>query len=146
MSQIKLNKTPFDGVKRESEERINQQNRATKKSFKTNFTKVTVGKQIVGTVEDGVFFKRIHGSRHFLRKPKAISFDTDTIKQAQAAGAQHVEILDLEDGKLYRATILLILEKGIRLNRGFGDQIALPLSYWNVEQTNQIESANWGSI
>jgi translation initiation factor IF-1 len=144
MSQFKLNENPFEGIKRGSDERINQQNRALEKSFKTNSTKISVGTQIVGSVKNGIFFKRIHGSRHFLRKPLAISFDNNTITEAQEAGATRVEILNLEDGKVYLATIAHILEKGIRINRGFGDQVALPLSYWQVKQTGKIETSKWG--
>lgn len=46
-----------------------------------------------------------------------------------------VEVVDTESGRVFRAPIGLILENGIPLNRGFGEQLALPLGQWLVEDT-----------
>lgn len=114
--------------------------------FNSHCTKILVGNTIVGAVKDGVFLKRVRGSRHFLKKPPAIALNTDTIEQAFNLGATKIAIHDLESGKFYRATIELIYEKGFKLNRGYGDQLALPISRWEVEQTDQKEQCNqWGA-
>ena len=50
---------------------------------------------------------------------------------------QFVEIHDKESNKIYRAATKKILEKGLPINRKFGDQIVLPLKYWEVIEENK---------
>jgi hypothetical protein len=86
----------------------------------------------VGAVKDGVFHKRVYGSRHFLRKPPAIALDLESLARAEAAGAHSVEIDDHETGLIYRATFEVIRAHGLSIDRGFGEQIALPFRWWNI--------------
>lgn len=146
MRIINLSKNPLDGIKRASTERNETSLQGASHLSHENFSNISVGTQIVGKVLNGVFSKRVHGSRHFLRKPPAIALDIDTVEQALRLGATKVEVYDMESGMLYRAKIDLIFEKGFRFNRGFGDQIALCLSRWEIEQTDQgKQSTHWGA-
>jgi hypothetical protein len=86
----------------------------------------------VGAVKDGVFHKRVQGSRHFLRKPPAIALDVESLARAEVAGARSVEIDDEETGLTYRADFETIRAHGLRIDRGFGEQIALPFQRWNT--------------
>lgn len=95
--------------------------------------KIKVGNKIVGVVVGDIFVKRLHSKTHFLRKPKAIAFDIDTLIQAQELGASLVRIIDLDTDLVYIVSIELIYEKGFYFNRGFGDQLGLTLNYWQVE-------------
>lgn len=143
MSVNNLQKSPFDGIKRATDERIDQFSQETGKISQDNCTKIKVGNQVVGIVENGVFEKRIHGSRHFLRKPMAIAMDESSLAQASKLGAKIVKIIDLDTGLIYIVTIELIYKKGFRFNRGFGDQIGLTLNYWqctNGQGKNLITS------
>ncbi len=101
---------------------------------------IYVGRHIVGYVRGGVFHKTLR-SNHFLQKPPAIAFDVSTLRDAEQAGAQRVEIVDAESKRIYRAAISTIWTNGFRLNRGFGRQIALPLAEWNrdTERAEQLE-------
>jgi len=92
---------------------------------------VSVGGRTVGRVAGKVFYKSIRGSVHLLQKPRAIAFDLSTLRDAQAAGAVSVQVTDTESGAVYRAGIDLVFRDGFRLNRGHGDQQALPLDRWN---------------
>lgn len=84
----------------------------------------------VGHVSGDNFHKRIQGSRHLLRKPPAIAFDISTLQDAEQAGAGFVIVTDTDTDKRYRASIKSIFVHGTRFNRGWGDQIYLPLDWW----------------
>ncbi len=86
----------------------------------------------VGAVIGDVFSKRVQGSRHFLRKPPAIALDVESLARAEAAGARSVEIHDEESGLTYRADFETIRAHGLRIDRGFREQIALPFRWWNT--------------
>jgi hypothetical protein len=102
----------------------------TRKS--SNSTPIRAGGHVVGKVKGDTFFKAVDGSRHFLRVPPAICFDEQSLKEAERAGAVHVAVTDRETGIAYRASIRLVWDSGFKVNRGFGNQIALPLDKWLV--------------
>lgn len=84
----------------------------------------------VGRVYGDTFKKSIVGSKHLLKKPPAIAFDVSTLEQAIQAGASRVEVFDKENQAVYRTTIKNVKENGLKFNRGFGEQIALPIGKW----------------
>jgi hypothetical protein len=87
------------------------------------------GRTVAG-VRGDVLQKDIHGSRHFLKRPYlAIAFDVAVLDEAERLGATIAEVCDLETGKLYRASIAAV-RAGLKLDRGFGPQVALALSEW----------------
>jgi len=131
-------KSPFDGIKRATDERNVQLSQETGKFSQTNSTKIRIGNQTIGAVENGVFEKHVHSSKHFLRKPRAIALDQDSLIQAKNLGARIVKIVDLDTGIIYIVTIDLFYEKGFRFNRGFGDQIGLTLDHWECKYTEPI--------
>ncbi len=97
-------------------------------------TPVRVGRKIVGHVSRGVFYKAVSASIHFLRSPRAICLDVESLNDAEQAGAKLVEIIDRESGKSYRAPIARIREKGFKLNRGYGQQLALCVDEWSCDK------------
>ena len=105
--------------------------------------KIKIGRKTVGEVRGGTFFKRITGSKHFLRVPPAIAFDISSLEEAEAVGAQNVDVLDEETGQKYFSSIRNIREKGFVIDRGFGHQLALPLSYWRLDDESEIIDS-WG--
>ena len=82
--------------------------------------------------------KKVCGSKHFLRTPPAIALDRDVLKWAERKGASTVCIFDRETEKLYHASLATIWEKGFRVNRGFGEQQALPLYLWDTGSNLQL--------
>jgi len=77
--------------------------------------------------------KRVRGSIHQLRQPPAWAIDLQILEAARQDGAEWVEITDIENSKVYRAPLVAFFIHGIRIDRGFGPQIALPLAHWRVE-------------
>ncbi len=99
-----------------------------------NSIPVHVGARVVGSVYGDVFRKHVRGSAHFLRRPPAIALDVQSIADAESAGAMWAEIHDTESGKVYRARLSSIRAYGAVFNRGFGQQIYLPLSAWGHDE------------
>ncbi len=93
----------------------------------------------VGEVRGATFYKTISAAKHFLRQPPAIAFDISTLADAERAGARIVQVTDRDTGNIYRAAIHTIRRKGIYINRGFGEQIALALKEWSVNGAPQVE-------
>jgi hypothetical protein len=96
--------------------------------------KIFAGSRVVGEVVSGVFKKIISGSIHFLRKPRAIALDVDSLQQAKRYGAVTIEITDRETGKVYSADVEHFARFSFELNRGYGSQRALILDRWTVTQ------------
>jgi hypothetical protein len=94
--------------------------------------------RIVGQVKGNAFTKTVSGSKHFLRSPKAIALDTQSVADARKAGATLVEVVDRETGLVYRASIDRLFTKGFSLDRGYGSQIALSITDWNTSDTRQL--------
>ena len=88
-----------------------------------------VARQIGNTL-----FKRVRGSVHQLRQPPSWAIDEKILQEAISNGVNMVEIFDVETRKIYRVSIDYFTKSGIRLNRGFGLQVALPLNYWTVSR------------
>ena len=88
----------------------------------------------IGTVRGQWFEKTIQGSKHFLRAPtSAIAFDLATLEDAERAGAVHVAITDSDTRHVYRQRIETIRRYGFSVVRGFGRQIALPLTGYAID-------------
>jgi len=93
---------------------------------------IRAGAKVVGHVEGERFVKKVSASKHQLRSPRGWALDVQSLQDAEKAGAKTVELRDTETGNTYAASIALIRAKGIRLNRGWGEQIACPLTMWQV--------------
>lgn len=86
----------------------------------------------VGRVEGGVFRRVMRSTVHQLQRPPAWAADVDALDQARAAGASQVEIFDRDTGATYRAELAEFYRRGVRVDRGYGMQLALPLACWSV--------------
>jgi hypothetical protein len=95
--------------------------------------------QVIGFVRRGVFYKRIRRSEHFLRDPEAIACDTAALERAAAFGATKLQVLETESGATYTAPIERLLKEGITVDRGHGEQKALPLAKWTKRDPRQKE-------
>jgi len=66
-----------------------------------------------------------------LRQPQAWAVDTADLEAAAACGATLLLIEDIESGRQYLAALGVIRRHGFEFDRGFGEQVALPLSRWH---------------
>ncbi len=92
---------------------------------------IRANSKIIGYVERETFYKNLIASKHFLRVPRAIAFDVSSLTDAERVGARFVQVTDIETSRVYRASIATIRAKGFRVNRGFGEQVALAMEFWN---------------
>lgn len=76
------------------------------------------------------YYRKVDGSRHFLRKPPAITSDVAALSEAERLGADRVRIVDSETGNEYTCIIAVIRDYGFTVDRGYGRQIALTFPYW----------------
>lgn len=92
---------------------------------------IRYGSAVLGLLIADRLRKVISGSLHFLRKPvTAIALDLRAIDEAQAAGVDLVEAVDTETNRTYFATIAQLRAAGFDVARGYGRQVALPLTEW----------------
>ncbi|MCB2180202.1 hypothetical protein KQH54_03680 [bacterium] len=91
----------------------------------------------IGYIFGDVLCKNVSSEKHMLRRPKGWAWDADILDQAEKQGAVRIEIHDKQSGKTYHATIQDFWDNGIGFNRGFGDQIVLPLQYWGIRNPGE---------
>ena len=77
---------------------------------------------------DGEFVKRVK-PEHILRTPPSISIQAAAVKELVQRGCTRIRA-DIVGGKSLLVSCAVFLQHGFLLNRGFGEQIALPLSQW----------------
>ena len=95
------------------------------------------GRNITGAIRDGYLVKVVQGSRHMLRSPKGWAIDAHALATARAAGAVGVFVEDQDTGAVYLADWAALDAHGYRFNRGYGDQVALQLKFWQLEGAPQ---------
>jgi hypothetical protein len=99
--------------------------------------------QVVATVEDGALVKRVFASRHMLKQPKGWAMDDICIQQAESTGANRIQIFDVESKSVYETSIEKFWRLGIPVNRRYGKQTCLPLTYWKRTDNNAARQLSW---
>ena len=89
--------------------------------------------KVIGQIEGQVFRKNIKGSKHLLRKPRAIAIDVYAYDEDIATACECIEVKDQETGITYVSTIENFNRYRIKLDRRHGQQYALPLGYWDYD-------------
>jgi hypothetical protein len=100
-----------------------------------DYKPIFAGSKVIGKVQGGVFYKTIK-NKHMLKVPPAIANDVSALEDAANAGANFVCITNKDSGITYTTTMVQILNKGVKFNRGFGEQIFLPLGEWQKSGAN----------
>jgi hypothetical protein len=96
---------------------------------------IYAGGKVIGKVRGDTFYKTIK-NKHMLKVPPAIANDVSALEDAAKAGASKVCITNKDNGVTYTTTMVQILNKGVKFNRGFGEQIFLPLGEWQKQGAN----------
>ena len=94
----------------------------------SDYTTIYAMGRTVGSVKDGVFSKTIKENQYLKYPVKSIAFDVQSLEDAEQAGANRVQVKDTQSGVIWTASIAQIWRVGVRFNRGYGNQISLPLS------------------
>lgn len=91
----------------------------------------------VGEVRGRTFYKRVCQANHMLHQFRAWASDIAVLEQVARLGAEYIQLEDTQTGNIWRAHIVSFWQYGIRFNFGYGEQIALPLKYWQVSGPSQ---------
>lgn len=94
---------------------------------------VYVNSRLVGVVANGELTQRRRASVHMLHRPRAWAVDVGVLREARAAGAVRVRIIDTETGANYIADIATFDIHGLPIDRGHGKQTALPIHFWRQQ-------------
>ncbi len=88
--------------------------------------------RVIGRIDGDILSKHARASRHLLRNPLGWCWDKVVLEQAKREGVYLVTIFDDESGMVYVVFLSNFLGFGIPIDRGFGEQLCLPLKYWDV--------------
>jgi hypothetical protein len=94
--------------------------------------------RIVGELTGDVLRKTAK-REHMLRQPAAWAWDCDILDAAERGGARVTEVEC--DGRIWRATLADFRRYGFPVNRGYGDQRGLALTYWHVRRVGEPPAA-----
>jgi hypothetical protein len=90
--------------------------------------------RVTGFCHNGIFSKKVKGSKHMLKFPLGWACDEYVLEQLKRLNIRRIIICDTETNMHYRVLLNDFLEKSITLNRGYGDQRLLELNYWESKQ------------
>jgi hypothetical protein len=99
---------------------------------------IYIAQRVIGVVAGATFHKTISGSKHILRRPRAIAFERCTLRDAAAAGATCAAILDRGTGTTYAITFETIDRHSFPVLRGHGDQVAVTLEHWSMNGATPV--------
>jgi len=88
-------------------------------------------------LEDGILKRRASAQRHQLRYPPAWAFEEQILREAERQGVTLVQVHDTDTGQTYTAPLSRFWTHGVRVERGYGVQVALPLNQWHREDPAQ---------
>jgi hypothetical protein len=90
-------------------------------------------------IHDGdILFKRCSKSKHFLTTPPGIAIDEDIFNEAVEEGIKYLQIFEREEKMYHSTTVEQFKKKNIFVDRGHGQQLALPLNYWITSKSKEI--------
>jgi len=107
---------------------------------------VKAGSKVIGYIQNQQFIKPVDGSKHQLRCPPAWAIDAEVFDREVKSLASEIVILDKETGNRYIASVHSFDVKKKLIERGFGRQYYLTLSYWKLERADsgQLNLLSWG--
>lgn len=84
-----------------------------------------------GSVNAGIYHKLVNGKKHMLLSPvPSWAIDKDILDDLTIMHVSQIEITDVQDGTVYLSSMSNFIQNSKPLNRGFGEQLALPLKLW----------------
>jgi len=88
--------------------------------------------------QDGLLIAtRYAKPEHLLQKPPAWSYHIEVIEAMKEAGVDIMEVVF--GGKVFSCPLERFLRYARRHNRGWGDQLFLPLQYWDTRSLDGSE-------
>ena len=90
-----------------------------------------------GVLQPNGTFRKTVRREHLLQKPPAIAIQKSVLNQLFSLGCRMVEVVLASTGQRLRAPLERFTTRGFSLNRGYGEQRALPLSQWEDAENPQ---------
>ena len=101
---------------------------------------VRVGTRIVGYIEDGVFYKKVKGSRHQLKVPPAWCISSEAFDDYILPDCYQIVVEDQESGVTYKVSTVVFQRHCFRVERGsFEPQLGLTMRHWTIERPGEAE-------
>jgi hypothetical protein len=97
----------------------------------------SVDGKLIGTLDAGVFTKKVRGSIHRVRTPPGWAIDKLAYDEHLVGKCHTIVIVDTEAHLRYTVSFAKFDEKKILMNRGYGAQYLLVLLYWQVSSDKQ---------
>ena len=88
--------------------------------------------QIIGWIDGNAFCKKVKASKHMLRIPRGWAWDVFVLERARNEGLDKTIIYEKERHTVHCLIMRAFWQHGVYLNRGYGEQICLPLKFWQV--------------
>lgn len=108
-------------------------------------TPIWVGGRIVGYIQDKCFRKRVKGSLHRLRTPKAWCISKEAFYAQILPHAERIIVEDVEAGVTYMCSTDEFARNCFEIQRGsFESQLAVTLEHWQVEDNGNRQLSLWG--
>lgn len=93
-----------------------------------------VNGQTVAVLYPGGTLRKVVKNKHMLVTPPAWAIQAEALERAISLGARTLEVVNSETGVTYTATIDDVIAHGVRFDRGYGLQVALPIARWSVRE------------
>jgi len=90
--------------------------------------------QLVGCIKNNILQKTADSNIHMLYKPPGWAWDKDIIDNAIERGISKTIIHEKNQNVDYCARLEDFYTFGEPLNRRYGDQICLPLKFWEIQK------------
>ena len=87
---------------------------------------------IIGILKDGVLTKKVFSNVHKLRIVDGYGLDVTAYNLAVKHGAKELVIKEVDTGRTLKVDMGYFREKAIEINFGYGKQLALAGSYFEV--------------
>lgn len=104
---------------------------------------VTYNGKRIGWIQGATFRKDIVESLHILRKPSAIAYNLSVLRGLEAQGVTHMLVVT-DQGRFFETTLDAVFKYGMAINRGHGDQLAVPLKHWSIRKETREDPDTQG--
>ena len=88
--------------------------------------------RIIGVLKDGVLTKKVYSTVHRLHIVDGYGIDVCAYDLAVKNGAKEIIIKEVDTGRELKADINLFKDKAIEIDFGYGKQLALAGSYFEL--------------
>lgn len=108
--------------------------------YSTNKRVIKVDNKVIGYIEGNSFRKRVKGSLHQLRNPKAWAISKEPFLEDILINTRTIVIEDIETGQDYTCPTEIFSENSFEICRGkFEPQLACPLRFFRTDDNRSCQ-------